>query len=296
MKKLLTLFILVPLLSACGPPKVDFPGIFNPKRNKSETEAEYRARHREILAQFNYAVQQRDLRYQVGEATMLDEYDDVNQNLLVEYQFEAEWLKQFPDIELDKPKKALVKIAHSDVQTLREAGEDKPLFLTLEMDGNRVKGKSIVLVEDGQMWTVAHHLDNGNGTVTDSQTGLIWLKNANCFDWKDWPQAQAVVDKLADGQCSLSDGSKPGMWRLPTKEELKELLDARYEAPAFSNAGEIGQWQEGNAFTNLKADYYWSSSAHVVSMKDVKLEYFNVGYLYESAKSNDYYVWPVRNK
>ena len=28
--------------------------------------------------------------------------------------------------------------------------------------------------------------DNNDGTVTDNQSGLIWLKNANCFDKQDW--------------------------------------------------------------------------------------------------------------
>ena len=28
----------------------------------------------------------------------------------------------------------------------------------------------------------ARFTDNGNDTVTDNTTGLIWLKDANCFD------------------------------------------------------------------------------------------------------------------
>jgi hypothetical protein len=31
--------------------------------------------------------------------------------------------------------------------------------------------------------------DNGNGTVTDMTTGLIWLKNATCGGMKTWDEA-----------------------------------------------------------------------------------------------------------
>ena len=31
--------------------------------------------------------------------------------------------------------------------------------------------------------------DLENGTVRDNETGLIWLKNANCFRWKGFDKA-----------------------------------------------------------------------------------------------------------
>ena len=37
------------------------------------------------------------------------------------------------------------------------------------------------------------YTDNHNGTVTGKLTGLIWLKNANCFGSATW--AQALTDK-----------------------------------------------------------------------------------------------------
>jgi len=36
-------------------------------------------------------------------------------------------------------------------------------------------------LEKGVAWPDPRFMDNGNGTVTDNLTGLIWLKNANCF-------------------------------------------------------------------------------------------------------------------
>src|SRR5690242_11192606 len=57
--------------------------------------------------------------------------------------------------------------------------------------------------------------DNGDGTITDTVRGLVWLKDANCFDKKTWINAMASATGLHSGQCGLKDGSKAGQWRLP---------------------------------------------------------------------------------
>lgn len=69
--------------------------------------------------------------------------------------------------------------------------------------------------------------DNGNGTVTDSITGLIWLKNANCFNLQVWNAALSLANGLANGTCSLTDGSTAGQWRLPNRSELQSLEPMR---------------------------------------------------------------------
>ena len=58
-----------------------------------------------------------------------------------------------------------------------------------------------------------------DGTVIDNQTGLIWLKNSNCFGELTWKRAKQRASNLAHGQCELQDGSKPGMWQhFPTQQ------------------------------------------------------------------------------
>ncbi len=37
------------------------------------------------------------------------------------------------------------------------------------------------ILQKGVVWPIPRFKDNNNGTVTDNLTGLIWLKNANCF-------------------------------------------------------------------------------------------------------------------
>ena len=43
--------------------------------------------------------------------------------------------------------------------------------------------------------------DCGNGTITDSVTGLIWLKQADCLATKDWETAKKAAAGLKNGDC-----------------------------------------------------------------------------------------------
>ncbi|MGE0592748.1 MAG: hypothetical protein AB7G23_08915 [Vicinamibacterales bacterium] len=65
-----------------------------------------------------------------------------------------------------------------------------------------------------------------DGTVRDGMTGLTWLQHADCLTTTVHAEAGAVVARLADGQCGLTDGSVPGDWRLPTREEWSATLTA----------------------------------------------------------------------
>jgi len=140
------------------------------------------------------------------------------------------------------------------------------------------------------------YTDNGHGTVTDNRTGLIWMKNANCFDWQTWKEAMQSAANLAHGQCGLRDGSRRGMWRLPTREEWEAMMDQKYAWPAkpglaLSNAAGTGPWKKGDAFSDVQW-FYWSSTTENLSSA------WNValydGFVYDGDKTYTNYVWPVR--
>ncbi len=148
--------------------------------------------------------------------------------------------------------------------------------------------------EEEQKKLSYRYTDNGDGTVTDNRTGLIWLKKANCFGRHSWKTAMESATKLADGQCDLSDGSKAGDWRLPTREEWEAMVDDRYNYPALSNAAGTGQWKEGDAFSGVQLDKYWSSSSCANGSAfawNVPLTSSNVD---NGNKTVTHYVWPVR--
>jgi hypothetical protein len=142
--------------------------------------------------------------------------------------------------------------------------------------------------------------DNGDGTVVDTRTGLIWLKNANCFGRITWYDATTAVANLADGHCGLMDGSSAGDWRLPERFELQTLLDERYDYPALGNATGTAQWTEGEPFSAVQSDPYWSATAYENRPDVAWFVSFSQGYMlyyaYNSyaGKTGTCFVWLVR--
>jgi hypothetical protein len=143
--------------------------------------------------------------------------------------------------------------------------------------------------------TPKRYTDNGNGTVTDNRNGLIWLKNANCFDKQNWETAMQSAANLANGQCGLSDGSTSGMWRLPTKEEWEAMVDKSYSIPVLSNAAGTGQWTEGDAFSGVQSTIYWSSTTLANVTTSACFVTLDVGYVNFVATTFTTYLWPVRD-
>ena len=51
----------------------------------------------------------------------------------------------------------------------------------------------------GVSWSAPRFIDNGDGSVTDKLTGLIWLKNASCpNEIKKWSDALTFANSLYD--------------------------------------------------------------------------------------------------
>jgi hypothetical protein len=138
-------------------------------------------------------------------------------------------------------------------------------------------------------------MDNGDGTVTDCKTGMIWMGNANCFGLKNWDDARSSCSALASGSCDLYDGSSAGDWHLPTIEELKTLPDRTYILPALSNSNGDGQWTEGDAFRGVQLVYYWSATTNSNDTLRAWGTAFTYGYVNRLlTKTNSNNVWCVR--
>ncbi len=127
--------------------------------------------------------------------------------------------------------------------------------------------------------------DNGDQTVTDHLTGLMWAKNANLASGTMlWNDAIDYANDLSLGSegCGISYTD----WRLPNSNELQTLIDKSNYKPALPS---------GHPFSNLQSHAYWSSTTHATDTSDawgVNVRYGGVnGY----GKTNDFYVWPVRS-
>jgi hypothetical protein len=117
----------------------------------------------------------------------------------------------------------------------------------------------------GVAWPSPRFSDNGDGTVSDNLTGLVWLKDANCTDASggiargdgllDWPSALTWSNNLSGGKCGLSDNSARGDWRLPNINELRSLVDYSRHDPDLP---------AGHPFSNVRSIWYWSSTSNPV--------------------------------
>jgi len=88
--------------------------------------------------------------------------------------------------------------------------------------------------------------DNGDGTVTDNTTGLMWQKQDD-GEQRTWKEAMAYAKALA-----LAGHTD---WRLPTVAELVGIVDYRRHSPAIDTA----------VFPGTASSGYWSSSSYASS-------------------------------
>jgi hypothetical protein len=137
--------------------------------------------------------------------------------------------------------------------------------------------------------------DCGNGTVTDTETGLIWLKKADCFPASNWEDAKKAAAGLKNGDCGLTDGSSPGDWRLPTDKEWEATMakakDLKCAGPVLTNdAGTACITAGPSSFTGVESDYFWSSSMDT----NVAFGDLDHGNILHGNAINSLRMWPVR--
>ncbi len=259
---------------------------------------EFQARRHQLLQQFNDEVKQRNLDYRAGVLHLTD-YNADSQTFTVNLDWQADWVKQFFGKLYNKSK---VQIGVKEAKQIYNEGTEKPLFITASLNDNHLEIQG-VMVEKGQTYSIAisyRYRDNGDGTVRDNRTGLILLKNANCFGDQTWKKAMQSAANLASGECGLRDGSMQGMWRLPSKEEWEAMIDEKYvdrknhSQPTISNAAGTGPWKEGDVFSDVQSNCYWSSTTDAYNADFAWSVGLGSGDVSGGAKMFTCYLWPVR--
>lgn len=101
--------------------------------------------------------------------------------------------------------------------------------------------------------------DNGNGTVSDGATGLMWAQNDSA-EGLNWEEALAwVQSKNAANYLGYSD------WRLPNVKELQSIVDYT-RSPDTTDSAAINPIFNVTGITNEagQADFpcYWSGTTH----------------------------------
>lgn len=150
------------------------------------------------------------------------------------------------------------------------------------------------------------YVDCGNGTVTDTQSGLVWLQDVNCFGTLTWSDAMLTIAGLASGDCGLTDGSSPGDWRLPSIEEwaaaLADAVALSCVSPSLTDdVGTICLTDVSmSAFTNLAGPLaatprFWSATTVEATPGNVRTMTLVDGSTSGVfSKLNANFAWPVR--
>jgi hypothetical protein len=159
--------------------------------------------------------------------------------------------------------------------------EDNPWFVNFQTGHvfyEHYSSSHYILAVRGTQLNTSTFIDNGNGTVTDISTGLMWEKTSSWVS-KNWENALNYCENL-----SLADYDD---WRLPNRTELQSILDYSRSYPAIDNA----------FFPNSGAgNLYWTSTSNPREYTNNAWSInFNTGEIdYYSDKTSLYYVRAVR--
>jgi hypothetical protein len=143
-------------------------------------------------------------------------------------------------------------------------------------------------VQAGAPWPDPRFQDNGDGTVTDNLTRLVWLKNANPFGFRTWQQALDECHRLVSGSHGLTDDSKSGDWRLPNIKEIESLVDYEKFGPCLPDGGK--------PFEGVRPSSYWTSTSVAEAPSEAMFIILGVGPAIFESKEHTFFAWPVRDR
>ena len=138
----------------------------------------------------------------------------------------------------------------------------------------------------GDSYGINDFADNGDGTVTDEATELMW-QQADSAVGMDWEDALAFAEGATTG--GYDD------WRLPSIKELQSIVDYT-KSPSASDSAELGPAIDTDFFditeldsgtTNYDPDYgyFWSSTSAYFGGDS--LEYFYAWYVAFGTATDD---------
>uniref|UniRef100_UPI004047E35B Lcl domain-containing protein n=1 Tax=Mariniflexile sp. TaxID=1979402 RepID=UPI004047E35B len=112
-------------------------------------------------------------------------------------------------------------------------------------------GRRYVRAVRGGAYGINDFVDNGNNTITDKATGLMWSKD-DSKKGMNWEAALAYAEN--------SDYAEYSDWRLPNVKELQSIVDYSGKFPAidtsFFNLSKIK-----NEAGNADYPYFWTSTS-----------------------------------
>jgi len=136
-------------------------------------------------------------------------------------------------------------------------------------------------------WADERFTDNGDGTLTDHQLGVMWAKTDNQGDI-NWRQADLWVKYTFPDTIE----AKYGNWRLPTLAELQSLYVKDKKSKGYET--DCGQRVKIVPEIKLSCGWVWTSETSAIQ---AYIFNFHRGYNYSDrmVHKRDYRVLPVRD-
>ncbi len=119
---------------------------------------------------------------------------------------------------------------------------------------SNMKKYYVIYVRGNKDYGKNEFVDNGDGTITDKATGLMWMQN-DSGKGMTWPDALSYAENM--NFAGYSD------WRLPNAKELQSIVDYT-RSPATTNSAAIDPLFHCTQITNEAGEpdypFYWSST------------------------------------
>ncbi|NQV13851.1 DUF1566 domain-containing protein [bacterium] len=115
----------------------------------------------------------------------------------------------------------------------------------------------VMYVRGNTTYGINDLVDNGDSTISDNATGLMWMQNDSQLSM-DWEDALSYAENLE--AAGYSD------WRLPDAKELQSIVDYS-RSPGTTSSAAIDPLFDATQITNEagQIDYacYWTGTTHV---------------------------------
>jgi hypothetical protein len=131
--------------------------------------------------------------------------------------------------------------------------------------------------------------DNGDGTITDHEFGLMWSKTDNNGDI-NWNQAEKWVKYTFP----LTLEKNYNNWRLPTLKELQSLVGMDTKDKGYET--DCGQWIKVIPLIRLSCGWIWTSEVNPRAPSARIFNFDNVyHYTVRKVQRRGYRALPVRD-
>ncbi|MBN1991763.1 MAG: DUF1566 domain-containing protein [Anaerolineae bacterium] len=158
-------------------------------------------------------------------------------------------------------------------------GRIKGYGLTMPGGGNE-KTFFVLYVRGNTAYGQNNFIDNGNETITDNATGLMWQQD-DSGKGLNWAEALTYCESL--------DNAGYTDWRLPNAKELQSIVDYN-RSPDTTGSAAIDPQFNATPITNEagQTDFpaYWSSTTHANLMNGMNAAYVafgrSLGYMHNS--------------